>query len=172
MFNRASDAKIKGMQDEINAVFAKYGMAMTFGKTKVYTDRVIAQIEIIQIVPGQDANKALADRAESEKSKFIAGIPVHGLKAEDFGVRFKIGNVPYQILGYLPNRPANCISIKNLNTGKNFICSPGQIKVSMGRMTHLEMHNEKAARDPGYEDRQEAANERRAMRMEARFNRY
>lgn len=68
--------------------------------------------------------------AQMENEKKVMGsiAKLYGLPEDIVGKTVMLQGKPYTVVGIDPHRPKNCICLRSAQ-GKEYVCSPGQIKI-------------------------------------------
>jgi len=101
----------------VEAIAAKHGLKVKTGGGKFSAASFTPRVEFLVVGEVEGANKK-----EEDSFKALAGI--YGLQSEMLGKTFKVGGDSYRVLGLLPSRSKNCVSILRLRDGSKRICQP------------------------------------------------
>lgn len=160
MFNRETAKKLRTLVPALNKVLAEHGMAMIMDASIT-----IGDIELstkVKFVPvAQNGVDPVAAAREQAKKEFELYCSQYGLKPENFGAKFEYGNGYYEVVGIAPGRGKNVVKIKKIRTGKQYVAPAHAVGTALG----LKM--ERPVQTMEELLREEATNERRAMRRMA-----
>lgn len=138
----------KELDAAVQSVAENHGITVRFGKA-TYDD--------LTAVFTVDLGFAPAKAYDPAKAIWDANCSKIGMEPSDFGKEFilKKSSDVYCISGYSTKARSNCVIIKRIRDGQEYVTTPKEVKIALGRIKDLDVS------EPGNADDEKALNEAR-----------
>jgi hypothetical protein len=118
------------IQAKLDELTALTGLKITLEGGGTYDNDGLYKKITIRLADG----KSDIDRAKSEWTRYALMLD---LPTDGFGKIINIQGKRFEIVGVNPKKPKNCVSIKDLGTGKVFITSSRTVNSALSRASKL-----------------------------------